>query len=93
MLGGGALMRLIAEAPWREAVTYRESWPHECVVIKRDGQQALLAAFCARIEAGEGVKCWFFHQMRRFLFLPVAPPLELGLAHSRQPTSHWVETP
>ena len=23
------LMTLIARAPWREAVTYRETWPHE----------------------------------------------------------------
>jgi len=63
------IMELIARAPWREAVTYRNTWPHEYVVIKRDGQQALLAAFCARIAAGEGVQCWFFHQKREYLFL------------------------
>ena len=63
------IMGLISSAPWREAVTYRNSWPHEYVVIKKDGQQALLAAFCARIAAGEGVECWFFHQKRRYLFL------------------------
>ena len=63
------IMGLISSAPWREAVTYRSSWPHEYVVIKRDGQQALLAAFCARIAAGEGVECWFFHQKRNYLFL------------------------
>ena len=49
-------MTLIAQAPWREAVTYRETWPHEYVVVKKDGQQALLDAFCARIAAGEGVE-------------------------------------
>ena len=43
------IMALIARAPWREAVTYRDTWPHEYVVVKEDGQQALLAAFCARI--------------------------------------------
>ena len=63
------IMGLISSAPWREAVTYRNSWPHEYVLIKRDGQQALLAAFCARIAAGEGVECWFFHQKRDYLFL------------------------
>ncbi|MYJ72805.1 MAG: hypothetical protein F4092_13765 [Rhodospirillaceae bacterium] len=63
------IMELIAGAPWREAVTYRETWPHEYVVIKRDGQQELLAAFCERIERGEGVKCRFFHQRRKYLFL------------------------
>lgn len=63
------IMELIANAPWREAVTYRETWPHEYVVIKKDGQQELLAAFCDRIQRGEGVECWFFHQKRRYLFL------------------------
>ena len=63
------IMELIARAPWREAVTYRKTWPHEYVVVKKDGQQALLDAFCARITAGEGVECWFFHQKRKYLFL------------------------
>lgn len=63
------IMELIADAPWREAVTYRETWPHEYVVVKRDGQEALLAAFCERIERGEGVECRFFHQKRKYLFL------------------------
>ena len=43
------IMELIARAPWREAVTYRETWPHEYVLSNRDGQQELLAAFCERI--------------------------------------------
>ena len=63
------LMTLIAHAPWREAVTYRETWPHEYVVVQRDGQEALLAAVCARIARGEGVECRFFGQTRRYLFL------------------------
>ena len=63
------IMELIAKAPWREAVTYRDTWPHEYVVVNRDGQQELLAAFCKRIERGEGVECRFFHQTRPYLFL------------------------
>ncbi len=63
------IMHLIAQAPWREAVTYRESWPHEYVVIQKDAQQELLAAFQARILRGEGVECQFFHQPRPYLFL------------------------
>ena len=63
------IMDLIANAPWREAVTYSETWPHEYVVIRKDGQEELLAAFCERIERGEGVECRFFHQTRRYLFL------------------------
>lgn len=65
----GKIMDLIAEAPWREAVTYRDTWPHEYVVVKKDGQEELLAAFCARIARGEGVECRFFHQTRKYLFL------------------------
>ena len=63
------IMALIAGAPWREAVTYRETWPHEYVVVNKDGQQELLAAFCERITRGEGVTCRFFHQTREYLFL------------------------
>ena len=63
------ITELIANAPWREAVTYRDTWPHEYVVVNRDGQQELLAAFCERIERGEGVECRFFHQTRPYLFL------------------------
>ena len=35
------IMTLIAQARWREAVTYRDTWPHEYVVVKKDGQQDL----------------------------------------------------
>ena len=63
------IMELIDEAPWREAVTYRNTWPHEYVVVKKDGQEELLAAFCERIGRGEGVECRFFHETRRYLFL------------------------
>ncbi len=59
----------IASAPWREAVTYRDTWPHEYVVIQKDGQQELLAAFCQRILRGGGVQGHFFHQTRPYLFL------------------------
>ena len=54
------IMSLIAQAPWREAVTYRETWPHEYVVSEKDGQQELLEAVCQRFRAGEGVACRFF---------------------------------
>ena len=63
------IMELIASARWREAVTYRETWPHEYVVVKKDGQEELLAAFCERIDRGEGVECQFFPQRRKYLFL------------------------
>ena len=62
------MVELLAAAPWREAVTYRDTWPHEYVLVNRDGQQELLAAFCERIGRGEGVECQFFHQKRKYLF-------------------------
>ena len=31
------LTELIDSAPWREAVTYRDTWPHEYVLSKKDG--------------------------------------------------------
>ena len=46
------IMDLITRATWREAVTYRDTWPHEYVVVQKDGQQDLLAAFCRRILQG-----------------------------------------
>ena len=38
------LTDLIDAAPWREAVTYRETWPHEYVLLQKDGQRELLEA-------------------------------------------------
>ena len=49
--------------------TGQDTWPHEYVVVKKDGQQELLAAFCTRIAQGEGVECRFFNQTRQYLFL------------------------
>ena len=65
----GNLTELIAAAPWREAVTYRQTWPHEYVLTAKDGQRDLLAAVCARFQAGEGVPCRFFTMNNRYLFI------------------------
>lgn len=63
------LTELIARAPWREAVTYRNTWPHEYVLSRKDGQRALLEAVCARFRAGEGVCCRFFRMSNNYLFV------------------------
>ena len=42
---------------------------HEYVVIKKDGQEDLLAEYCERIGRGEGVEGQFFGQKRPYLFL------------------------
>ena len=31
-----SLTELIARAPWCEAITYRDSWPHEYVLSQKD---------------------------------------------------------
>ena len=64
-----ALTELIAGAPWREAVTYRETWPHEYVLTEKDNQRDLLAAVCERFGAGEGVPCRFFRMENEYLFI------------------------
>ena len=33
------LVELIEQAPWREAVTYRDTWPHEYVLLLKDGER------------------------------------------------------
>ena len=63
------LTDLIASAPWREAVTYRETWPHEYVLMEKDDQRELLAAVCERFMAGEGVACRFFRMENTYLFI------------------------
>ena len=63
------LKELIDSAPWREAVTYRETWPHEYVLSETDGQGELLKAICERFRAGEGVVCRFFSMTNTYLFI------------------------
>ena len=63
------LTELIAAAPWREASTYHDTWPHEYVVIKKDGQEELLKAVCKRFCAGEGVDGRFFSRDNKYLFI------------------------
>ena len=64
-----ALTELIKGSPWREAVTYRDTWPHEYVLSEKDGQQDLLAAVVERLQAGEGVACRFFQMNNTYLFV------------------------
>ena len=48
------LTEIVDRAPWREAVTYRDTWPHEYVLTDKDNQRELLDAIWARFRAGEG---------------------------------------
>ena len=60
---------MIGRAPWREAVTYRDTWPHEYVVSREDGQNELIELVCARLRAGEGVDGTFFGRPNTYLFI------------------------
>ena len=42
------LTDLIERAPWREAITFRHTWPHEYVLLQKDHQRELLEAVCER---------------------------------------------
>ena len=63
------LTELIANAPWPEAVTYRETWPHEYVMSTSHHQRELLAAICERFRKGEGVPGRFFSMENTYLFI------------------------
>ena len=63
------IIELIARAPWREAVTYRETWPHEYVLTEKDEQRELLAVVCERFRSGEGVPSRFFRMENEYLFI------------------------
>ena len=63
------LTQLIADARWREAVTYRDTWPHEYVLSEKDNQRELLYAIRDRFRAGEGVSGRFFTMKNTYLFI------------------------
>ena len=61
---------LIAQAPWPEAVTYRDSWPHEYGLVKKGrsaGPTSRVLRTC--LVRGEGIEYRFFSQERKYLFL------------------------
>ena len=63
------LIELIKNVPWREAVTYRDTWPHEYVLLQKDKQRELMEAVRRRMKAGEGLVGNFFHTTPTYLFV------------------------
>ena len=63
------LTDLVDRAPWREAVTYRDTWPHEYVLTDKDNQRELLDVICSRFRDGEGAACRFFRMNNTYLFI------------------------
>ena len=66
---GLTLTNLIERAPWREAVTYRDTWPHEYVLLQKDGQRELIATVRDRMQTGEGLIGRFFNTTPTYLFI------------------------
>lgn len=63
------IAQLIENAPWREAVTYRDTWPHQYVLLQKDSQRELMAMVRDRMKAGEGLVGRFFHTTPTYLFI------------------------
>ena len=63
------LTDLIAAAQWREAVTFRESWPHEYVLLKKHGERELMQAVCQRVRDGEAFRGYFFTRQTDYVFV------------------------
>ena len=63
------LVELIERAPWREAVTYRDTWPHEYVLLLKDGQRQLMELVRDRMKAGEALVGRFFNTTPTYLFI------------------------
>ena len=63
------LTDLIAAAPWREAVTFRKTWPHEYVLLKKDGERELMQAVCQRVRDGEAFRGYFFKRQMDYVFI------------------------
>lgn len=63
------LAEFIDRAPWREAVTYRDTWTHEYVLTYKDNQRELLDVICSRFRAREAVACRFFRMNNTYLFI------------------------
>ena len=63
------LAELIERAPWREAVTYRDTWPHEYMLLLKDDQGQLMAAVRSRMKAGEGFVGCFFNTTPTYLIV------------------------
>ena len=63
------LTELIAAAPWREAVMFRKTWPHEYVLLQKDGERELMQAVCQRMRDGEAFNGYFFSRPTIYLFI------------------------
>ena len=64
-----SLTELIARAPWREAATYRDTWPHDYVLLRKDSQRRLFEAVCRRMCDGEAFPGSFFGRPTPYLFI------------------------
>ena len=60
---------LVERAPSHEAVTWRETWPHEYIFVRRDSQWPLMEAICKRLKSGEWVSDRLYGRSANYLFI------------------------
>ena len=63
------LTEMIAAAPWRWAKTYEDTWPHEYVLLQKDGERRLMRAVWQRMHDGEAFNGYFFSRPAIYLFI------------------------
>ena len=64
------IVDLIEKAQWREATTYRETWPHEYIMSHDDlSYIKIFKIFIERFKKGEGTPGKFFKMDNWYLFL------------------------
>ena len=63
------LVELIEKAPWREAITFRKTFPHEYVYLIKNKQAELYLEICKRMCDGEAIEGQFFRNKMIYLFI------------------------
>lgn len=63
------VVELINQAPWREAVTFRESAPHEYVMLLKDDAQELFEAMYEKFRLKEYVTTYFYKREFQCVFI------------------------
>ena len=63
------LTELIARAPWREAVTYRDTWPPRVHTVRQGRSAGVAGGSLRAIPRWRGRGCRFFRMNNTYLFI------------------------